>query len=61
MIEKLQALLGGAGAIAAFVGVIAASIGGLYWLWVAIQIGSFAMFVVGVVPPLYIVTAPVGA
>ena len=37
------------------------SLGGLYWLWIAVQIGSFFMFVVGVFPLFYIVTAPVGA
>ena len=36
-------------------------IGGLYWLWIAIQIGSFGMFVVGCIPPLFLITAPVGA
>ncbi len=37
------------------------SLGGLYWLWIAIQIGSFFMFIVGVFPLCFIVTAPVGA
>ena len=36
-------------------------LGSLHWLWIAIQIGSVGMFVVGVIPPLIIVTAPVGA
>jgi len=43
------------------IGMLLVSIGGLYWLWVAIQIGSFSMFVIGVIPPLFIFTAPVGA
>jgi len=43
----------------AFFGLL--SLGGLYWLWIAVQIGSFFMFVVGVFPLFYIVTAPVGA
>jgi len=37
-------------------------LGGLYWLWMSIQIGSFLMFVVGIFPPSTIfVAAPVGA
>jgi hypothetical protein len=36
------------------------SIGGIYWLWVAIKLGSFLMFVVGIFGPMVIVTAPVG-
>lgn len=35
--------------------------GGLYWLWMAITLGSFWMFVIGLFPLFYIVTAPVGA
>lgn len=37
------------------------ALGGLYWLWIAVEIGSFFMFVVGVFPLCYVVTAPVGA
>lgn len=36
-------------------------IGDLFWLWTAIQLGSFWMFVVGIVPPLFIIAAPLGA
>ena len=36
-------------------------IGELYWLWTAIQIGSFWMFVFGLAGPLIIIAAPVGA
>ncbi|PJE78254.1 hypothetical protein CI610_02816 [invertebrate metagenome] len=36
-------------------------IGGIYWLWLAIQLKSFAMFLVGVFPLSFIVTIPVGA
>ncbi|XGA81355.1 hypothetical protein OR573_06915 [Halomonas sp. CH40] len=42
-------------------GMLLLGLGGLYWLWVAIQIGSFMMFVVGLFPLFYIVTVPVGA
>lgn len=37
------------------------AIGDLYWLWISIQIGSFVMFILGMIPPLVIVTGPVGA
>lgn len=38
------------------------AIGSLYWLWIAIQIGSFFMFVIGVFPITTILIAmPVGA
>lgn len=36
-------------------------LGGLYWLWMSIQLGSFAMFVLGVIPPFFIVTSALGA
>jgi hypothetical protein len=37
------------------------SLGGLYWLWMAVQIGSFGMFVVGIFPLTAVLTAPIGA
>lgn len=37
------------------------AIGGFYWLWMAIQLGSFWMFIVGVFPLSFLVTVPVGA
>lgn len=36
------------------------SIGGIYWLWMSFQFGSFVMFLVGLVPFFWIVTGPVG-
>ena len=36
-------------------------LGDLYWLWMAIRLGSFMMFLAGMFPPLFIVTCPVGA
>jgi hypothetical protein len=38
-----------------------AGLGGIYWLWLAIQLKSFGMFFLGMVPFFWIVTAPVGA
>ena len=36
-------------------------VGDLYWLWTAIQLGSFWMFVLGLVPPFVVVGTVVGA
>ncbi|MFJ5537282.1 hypothetical protein [Vreelandella titanicae] len=55
---SLTRALGSFGAIAVY---FLIGIGGIYWLWIAIQIGSFWMFIVGLFPLFYIVTAPVGA
>jgi hypothetical protein len=35
-------------------------VGGFYWLWMAARFGSVLMFVIGIVPPAFVVTAPVG-
>lgn len=35
-------------------------VGSLYWIWMAIQLGSFGMFVIGIVPPAALFTAPIG-
>ncbi len=40
---------------------ILVGLGDLYWLWMAIQFGSFWMFVAGMVPPFFIIAGPVGA
>jgi len=37
------------------------ALGSLYWIWVAVKLGSFAMFVIGVLGPSVIITAPIGA
>lgn len=36
-------------------------IGAIYWLWLAIQLKSFAMFFIGLFPLAFIITAPTGA
>ena len=36
-------------------------LGELYWLWIAIQMGSFWMFVFGLAGPLILIAAPTGA
>jgi len=54
------------GAFGLVIGVVGAAIGlmfplgGLYWMWIAIQVGSFWMFVVGMIPPAWPVTCIVG-
>ncbi len=37
------------------------SVGTLYWVWMAIKIGSFWMFVIGIAGPLIVFTGPIGA
>ena len=36
------------------------SLGALYWIWIAIKLGSFMMFVLGILGPAVLITAPVG-
>ena len=36
-------------------------IGWLYWIWMAFQLGSFSMFVAGLIPPFFLISIPVGA
>lgn len=60
MFDKFGTLIGGAFGIVAIGFYILFSIGGLYWLWMAIQIGSFAMFALGVIPPFLLFTALIG-
>lgn len=38
------------------------AVGGLYWFWMSIQLGSFLMFLIGAFPPTAILVAtPLGA
>jgi hypothetical protein len=37
------------------------ALGELYWLWMSFQIGSFGMFLVGMIPPFIILAMFVGA
>lgn len=63
--EKIRSVAAVVAGAAIFVGGIALSlfwvVGEIYWLWVAIQIKSFSMFVVGIIPPALPITASVGA
>lgn len=36
-------------------------VGGIYWLWMAIMMKSFFMFLLGVFPLTAMLTAPIGA
>ncbi len=58
MLAKLTATLGGAGAIA-LVGLTV--IGSIYWIWMAIMLKSFAMFILGFSGPFALLTGPIGA
>lgn len=58
MINQLYEMIGGVGV---FVLAILIPLGGLYWIWMAIQLGSFVMFILGVLGPAVIITAPIGA
>jgi hypothetical protein len=51
----------GAAAGSVIIGIyVSMAIGGLYWLWIAIQIGSFGMFLVLLFPPALLLAAPIG-
>ena len=43
-----------------YISIVIFPVGGLYWLWTAIQLKSFSMFLLGVIPFLWIVTSPIG-
>lgn len=59
--EHLASLTGSVFGLAAMAFYFLMMIGYLYWLWIAIQSGSFFMFVVGLIPPLMVIAAPLGA
>jgi hypothetical protein len=60
MFNKLAGLAGGALGVVAIGFYILFGIGGLYWLWMSIQLGSFLMFVIGIIPPFFILTSIIG-
>lgn len=61
MFKKLSELTTGALGFS-FIGLyILLGVGELYWLWMSFQIGSFGMFLVGMIPPFIIVAMFVGA
>jgi hypothetical protein len=55
-----EGLFGAAAGIVMMALMISYSIGTIYWMWVAIQVGSFWMFVVGFIPPTAFFTGFVG-
>jgi hypothetical protein len=57
LLEAFTSILGTVGVIA--LGVFAA-IGEIYWLWVAIKLGSFTMFAIGFLGPAVLITIPLG-
>jgi hypothetical protein len=62
--EKIKgfftSIFGGAGAIVMLGLAFAIPIGDLYWLWMAIQLGSYWMFVLGMLPFTAIFVGPIG-
>ncbi len=59
--EGALSILGSGFAVAFYALYMLIGIGGIYWLWLAIQIKSFTMFILGIFPLSFIFTAPVGA
>ena len=59
--EFFEGIFGAAGVVVMIVFMISYSIGGIYWLWMSIQLGSFWMFLLGIAGPTVIVTGPIGA
>lgn len=39
---------------------ISMAIGWAYWLWIAVHLGSFFMFFLGIAGPLVLVVSPIG-
>ena len=62
MKEFIIQFFGGFASIVMFSAFGLFAVGGLYWFWMAIQIGSFLMFVIGFFPPTsLLLAAPIGA
>ena len=59
--EFFEGIFGAAGVVIMIIFFFSYSIGGLYWLWIAIQLGSFWMFVLGIAGPTVVFTGPIGA
>ncbi len=56
-----ESMFGAAGVVVGIAFFATVSIGTLYWLWMAIQLGSFLMFAIAIFfPPAMLVTGPVG-
>lgn len=55
-----ESMFAGAAGLVMIAAFISFSVGTLYWLWMAIQIGSFVMFLVILFPPAMIITGPIG-
>lgn len=57
LLAGITATLGAAGALAFY---LFTFVGWLYWVWTAIQLGSFVMFVLGLLGPLAFIAAIFG-
>tara|TARA_R110001606_G_scaffold399274_1_gene583325 strand:- start:5999 stop:6244 length:246 start_codon:yes stop_codon:yes gene_type:complete len=58
--EFFAGLFGAASGLVMIVLMLSLSVGTLYWFWMAIQLGSFTMFLVLIFPPFLIVAGPIG-
>jgi hypothetical protein len=57
-----DSIFGGMATIAMIAVWILIGVGDIYWLWMAIHLGSFGMFLIGLFPPTAaIIGMPVGA
>ena len=57
MLDDLYDALGGVAGLAVLA---VLPLGGLYWIWMAIHLGSFFMFFLGLAGPFALLTAPIG-
>ena len=58
--EFFNNMFGAAGVVVMYVLFLGIPIGELYWLWMAIKLGSFWMFVVGLLGPMIFIASPIG-
>ncbi len=56
----MRELFEGVAGLIMMTAVVLTTLGAIYWLWLAVQMGSVWMFVIGVIPIFFIVTGPVG-
>lgn len=59
--DFFTSVFGAAGGIVMYGLIFLIPVGNLYWLWMSIQLGSFWMFVLGLMGPTILFAAPIGA
>ena len=60
MSKLFTSLAANVGTLGAFALMLLMPLGWAYWLWIAVHIGSFLMFFLGIAGPFAIVIAPLG-